>query len=332
VLSHLLREGATPQTLVFTRTKHGANRLAEQLEKDASRSPPSTGNKSQNARTKALRGFQGLQGAGTRRHRHRGTRPRHSELPQGGELTTAPRARGLRAPHRPTGARVRPGRRCRWCRATRRTAARHRACSATRSTCCRSTAADPRPGGAGAQPRQRARAGLRTGPCGQSPASGNGGSRGTTGPGGTAAAMAAAAGAEPGRVRASARIVEVLAVASSAPCTSAAPSCRLFVGSLPRIRLTPCSRSEPRGAGCVGSRRQLAVRDDGFDLRLDAAGERVVLRVRLRPSLYRGCRRRTPLRSRPSRAPGRIGRPLALAVELQLRDAAAPVACAWPCS
>ncbi|MCU0256898.1 MAG: DEAD/DEAH box helicase, partial [Vicinamibacterales bacterium] len=57
VLSHLLREGATPQTLVFTRTKHGANRLAEQLEKDGIPVAAIHGNKSQNARTKALADF-----------------------------------------------------------------------------------------------------------------------------------------------------------------------------------------------------------------------------------------------------------------------------------
>jgi ATP-dependent RNA helicase RhlE len=58
VLSHLLREGAaTPQTLVFTRTKHGANRLAEQLAKDGIECAAIHGNKSQNARTKALADF-----------------------------------------------------------------------------------------------------------------------------------------------------------------------------------------------------------------------------------------------------------------------------------
>ena len=34
VLSHLLKSGPNAQTLVFTRTKHGANRLVEQLGKD----------------------------------------------------------------------------------------------------------------------------------------------------------------------------------------------------------------------------------------------------------------------------------------------------------
>jgi ATP-dependent RNA helicase RhlE len=57
VLSHLLREGATPQTLVFTRTKHGANRLADQLERDGINCAAIHGNKSQSARTKALADF-----------------------------------------------------------------------------------------------------------------------------------------------------------------------------------------------------------------------------------------------------------------------------------
>lgn len=57
VLSHLLREGATPQTLVFTRTKHGANRLAEQLSRDGIQCAAIHGNKSQNARTRALEDF-----------------------------------------------------------------------------------------------------------------------------------------------------------------------------------------------------------------------------------------------------------------------------------
>jgi ATP-dependent RNA helicase RhlE len=57
VLSHLLRADATPQTLVFTRTKHGANRLAEQLAKDGIECAAIHGNKSQNARTRALADF-----------------------------------------------------------------------------------------------------------------------------------------------------------------------------------------------------------------------------------------------------------------------------------
>ncbi len=43
--------------LVFTRTKHGANHLAEQLNKDGIRSAAIHGNKSQGARTRALADF-----------------------------------------------------------------------------------------------------------------------------------------------------------------------------------------------------------------------------------------------------------------------------------
>jgi ATP-dependent RNA helicase RhlE len=57
VLSHLLRENQTPQTLVFTRTKHGANRLAEQLSRDGIHCAAIHGNKSQSARTRALADF-----------------------------------------------------------------------------------------------------------------------------------------------------------------------------------------------------------------------------------------------------------------------------------
>ncbi|MBL9151818.1 MAG: DEAD/DEAH box helicase [Verrucomicrobiales bacterium] len=57
LLSHLIRQGDWHQVLVFTRTKHGANRLAEQLERDGVTALAIHGNKSQNARTKALADF-----------------------------------------------------------------------------------------------------------------------------------------------------------------------------------------------------------------------------------------------------------------------------------
>jgi ATP-dependent RNA helicase RhlE len=56
-LSHLIRQNAWEQVLVFTRTKHGANRLAEKLEKDGIRAAAIHGNKSQGARTRALEQF-----------------------------------------------------------------------------------------------------------------------------------------------------------------------------------------------------------------------------------------------------------------------------------
>ena len=57
LLTHLINEGKWQQILVFTRTKHGANRLSGQLEKDGITSVAIHGNKSQNARTKALADF-----------------------------------------------------------------------------------------------------------------------------------------------------------------------------------------------------------------------------------------------------------------------------------
>ncbi|WP_237057152.1 DEAD/DEAH box helicase [Microbulbifer sediminum] len=57
LLSHLIHENGWHQALVFSRTKHGANRLVKQLEGDDIRAAAIHGNKSQNARTKALADF-----------------------------------------------------------------------------------------------------------------------------------------------------------------------------------------------------------------------------------------------------------------------------------
>jgi ATP-dependent RNA helicase RhlE len=57
LLSFLVGSRNWRQVLVFTRTKHGANRLAEQLERDGIRAAAIHGNKSQGARTRALEGF-----------------------------------------------------------------------------------------------------------------------------------------------------------------------------------------------------------------------------------------------------------------------------------
>jgi len=57
LLYKLISEGRWKQVLVFTRTKHGANKLCEYLEKQGIRSAAIHGNKSQGARTKALSNF-----------------------------------------------------------------------------------------------------------------------------------------------------------------------------------------------------------------------------------------------------------------------------------
>jgi len=57
VLAHLIKSNGWKQVLVFTRTKHGANKLVEQLGKDGIGAMAIHGNKSQSARTKALAEF-----------------------------------------------------------------------------------------------------------------------------------------------------------------------------------------------------------------------------------------------------------------------------------
>ena len=57
LLSYLIGSGQWQQVLVFTRTKHGANRLTEQLMEDGISAAAIHGNKSQGARTKALEDF-----------------------------------------------------------------------------------------------------------------------------------------------------------------------------------------------------------------------------------------------------------------------------------
>ena len=57
LLSQLIGEGNWQQVLVFTRTKHMANRLTKQLEQDGLTAAAIHGNKSQGARTRALADF-----------------------------------------------------------------------------------------------------------------------------------------------------------------------------------------------------------------------------------------------------------------------------------
>jgi ATP-dependent RNA helicase RhlE len=57
VLERMLRKDGVERAVVFTRTKHGANRLSEQLERSGIRSTAIHGNKSQGARERALESF-----------------------------------------------------------------------------------------------------------------------------------------------------------------------------------------------------------------------------------------------------------------------------------
>ncbi|MGE5652579.1 MAG: DEAD/DEAH box helicase [Bacillota bacterium] len=60
LLVKLIEDNGWHQVLVFTRTKHGANALAEKLDKAGIRSAAIHGNKSQGARTRALADFKSL--------------------------------------------------------------------------------------------------------------------------------------------------------------------------------------------------------------------------------------------------------------------------------
>ncbi|MEH6569106.1 MAG: DEAD/DEAH box helicase [Halioglobus sp.] len=57
LLAHLTKENNWQQVLVFSRTKHGANKLAQYLEKQDIQAAAIHGNKSQGARTRALAEF-----------------------------------------------------------------------------------------------------------------------------------------------------------------------------------------------------------------------------------------------------------------------------------
>ncbi len=56
-LVHLLRHDSVSRAIVFTRTKHGANKVARQLENSGIGAEAIHGNKSQNARQRALQNF-----------------------------------------------------------------------------------------------------------------------------------------------------------------------------------------------------------------------------------------------------------------------------------
>ncbi len=104
LLAHLIKEGNWHQVLVFTRTKHGANRLTQQLERAGINAMAIHGNKSQNARVKALQDFKDNRITALVATEVAARGPRHQGAAARRELRVAERAGGLRAPHRPHGA------------------------------------------------------------------------------------------------------------------------------------------------------------------------------------------------------------------------------------
>ncbi|NNE43427.1 MAG: DEAD/DEAH box helicase, partial [Gemmatimonadetes bacterium] len=59
LLEHVLQQNDCDSAIVFTRTKHRARRLADQLERAGHRAVSLQGNMSQNARDRAMKGFRG---------------------------------------------------------------------------------------------------------------------------------------------------------------------------------------------------------------------------------------------------------------------------------
>ena len=110
LLVHLIQEGQWRQVLIFTRTKHGANRLTQQLEGAGIQAAAIHGNKSQAARVKALDMFKRGQVTALGGHRSRRARARHQGTAASGQLRVAQCAGGLCAPHRPHRPRGRRGR------------------------------------------------------------------------------------------------------------------------------------------------------------------------------------------------------------------------------
>ena len=103
LLGEVLKRPAIDRALVFTRTKHGANRVVEQLGQIARPGRAIHGNKTQNARQRALEASRTAR-SGAGRHRHRRPRHRHRRHHARHQLRSAERAGNLRAPHRPHGA------------------------------------------------------------------------------------------------------------------------------------------------------------------------------------------------------------------------------------
>jgi ATP-dependent RNA helicase RhlE len=99
LLSELLKDVSLNRVIVFTRTKHGANRVAEHLSRTGVVAEAIHGNKSQNARQRALEMFR--DGG----HRHRRPRHRHRQYLPCGEFRAAQRAGKLCPPYRPHRAR-----------------------------------------------------------------------------------------------------------------------------------------------------------------------------------------------------------------------------------
>ncbi len=110
VLVELLQKPDFSRSIVFTRTKRGADRVASALLDAGLTAEAIHGNKSQNQRLRALDGFRAGSVARAGRHRHRRARHRHRRRQPCRQFRAAGSSGSLCASHRPHGARRRGGR------------------------------------------------------------------------------------------------------------------------------------------------------------------------------------------------------------------------------
>ena len=127
LLSHLVRSGRIDRALVFTRTKHGANRLAEQLGADGILAADDPRQQEPGPASPGARRLQGWASRHPRGDRGRVARPGYRRPAARGQLRASDRAPGLRPSHRPDRSGRNGGRR-RFARLHRRddAARRHR--------------------------------------------------------------------------------------------------------------------------------------------------------------------------------------------------------------
>ena len=107
LLIEVLRDEPTTQTLVFTRTKHGADKVVKSLHHAGLSAEAIHGNKSQNQRERVLGCVPLREAQDAGRHRYRGARHRRRWHQPRHQLRPAEHSGELRAPHRPHGARWR---------------------------------------------------------------------------------------------------------------------------------------------------------------------------------------------------------------------------------
>ena len=111
MLEHLLRDDEVSRAIVFTRTKHGANKVAKKLGNAGIGAEAIHGNKSQGARQRALSELQKWGLLGARRDGYRRARHRHRRGLSCDQLRATARAGELRAPDRSNRPRGRDRRR-----------------------------------------------------------------------------------------------------------------------------------------------------------------------------------------------------------------------------